>query len=116
MSNIKHILRLYSQNQTVSEIVVQTGIHRTTLKRIIKEFKESKLSFADINELNDSDLEDLFKKPEDNLGERLKILYSLFPEIDRELKRKGVSNTRTERARARFYSIFRNGKPGEYPL
>jgi len=91
MSNIRHILRLYSQNQTVSEIVVQTGIHRTTLKRIIKEFKESKLSFADINELNDSDLVDLFKKPEDNLGERLKILYSLFPEIDRELKRKGVS-------------------------
>ncbi len=91
MSNIRHILRLHCQNQTLSEIIVQTGIHRPTLNKIIKDFKNSGLSFNDINELNDSDLDDLFKKPETNQGERLKILYSLFPSIDKELKRKGVS-------------------------
>jgi len=91
MSNIRHILRLHSQNQTLSEIIVQTGIHRPALNRIIKEFKKSGLSFDDINELSDVDLEDLFKKTEDDQGERLKTLYSLFPSIDKELKRKGVS-------------------------
>lgn len=91
MSNIRHILRLHSQNQTLTEIIVQTGIHRGTLNRIIKEFKKSGLSFTDINELSDTDLEDLFKTPEDNPGERLKTLYSLFPAMDKELKRKNVS-------------------------
>ena len=63
MLNIRHILRLYTQNQTMSEIVVQTGIHRPILKKIISDFKASKLSFQEINELSDKDLEGLFKSP-----------------------------------------------------
>ena len=78
----------------MSEIIVQTGIHRNTLKKIISDFKESKLSFSEINELSDCDLEELFKKPiENHHGEKLQILYSLFPQIDKELKRKGVTKT-----------------------
>ena len=92
MLNIRHILRLYSQNQTRSEIIIQTGIHRHILKKIIDDFKASKLSFSEINELSDKDLEELFKKPPDNLyNEKLRTLYGLFPEIDKELKRKGVT-------------------------
>jgi len=92
MLNIRHILRLHSQNHTTSEIIVQTGIHNLTLKKIIKDFKTSKLSFQEINELSDKDLEDLFEKPIGNQhSEKLKTLYNLFPEIDKELKRKGVT-------------------------
>ena len=92
MLNIRHLLRLYTQNQTKSEIIIQTGIHNHILKNIIKDFKASKLSFAEINELSDKDLEELFKKPPENLhSEKLKTLYSLFPQIDSELKRKGVT-------------------------
>jgi transposase len=91
MLNVRHILRLHSQNQTLSEIIVQTGIHRGTLKRIIREYKESKLTFEDIDELSDEDIQDLFKQPDDNIGDRLRTLYSLFPHIDRELKRIGVT-------------------------
>lgn len=92
MSNIRHILRLHTQNQTKSEIIVQTGILRKTLKKIIEDFKASKLSFAEINELSDKDLEELFVKPEENpANEKLKTLYSLFPNIDKELKRNGVT-------------------------
>src|ERR1035437_9089964 len=94
MLNIRHILRLHTQNQTTSEIIVQTGIHRPTLKKIINDFKASKLSFLEINELTDKDLEDLFKKPlENSHSDKLKKLYSLFPEIDNELKRKGVTKS-----------------------
>ncbi len=92
MGNIRHILRLHTQNQTMSEIMVQTGIHRQILKGIIHDFKESKLSFSEINELTDEDLAELFKRPAENrLSDRLKTLYSLFPEIDKELKKKGVT-------------------------
>jgi len=92
MLNIRHILRLHTQNQTMSEIIVQTGIHRIPLKKIINDFKESKLSFSEINELSDADLQDLFKKPvEKEHSEKLQTLYNLFPYIDKELKRKGVT-------------------------
>ena len=92
MLNIRHILRLHTQNQTMSEIIVQTGIRRATLKNIIDDFRESKLSFAEINQLSDKDLEELFKKPvEEVLSPRLQTLYSLFPAIDKELKKTGVT-------------------------
>jgi transposase len=94
MSNIRHILRLHTQNQTMSEIVVQTGIHKQILKGIISDFKASKLTFSEINELTDADLAELFKKPTENpQSERLKTLYSLFPAIDKELKKKGVTKS-----------------------
>jgi transposase len=93
MSNIRHILRLHTQNQTMSEIMVQTGIPHKTLKKHINDFKASRLSFEDINELTDKDLEELFVKPEESLtSEKLKTLYALFPVIDKELKRKGVTS------------------------
>lgn len=92
MSNIRHILRLHTQNQTKSEIVVQTGISRPVLKKIINDFKESGLSFEEINELTDVDLEELFTKPEEiPVNERLQTLFNLFPKIDRELRKKGVT-------------------------
>ncbi|HMG67228.1 MAG TPA: hypothetical protein VK588_06055, partial [Chitinophagaceae bacterium] len=92
MLNIRHILRLHTQNQTLSEIIIQTGIHRPVLKKIVTDFKESKLSFAEVNELSDKDLEELFKSTPENLqSKKLETLYSLFPEIDRELKRNGVT-------------------------
>ncbi len=92
MSNIRHILRLYTQNQTQSEIVLQTGIRRKKLKGILDEFKKSGLSFNEINELNDTDLDDLFNKVnETEISEKIKILTGLFPQIDKELKKKGVT-------------------------
>ena len=92
MCNIRHILRLHSQNQTSNEIIMQTGIARNVLKKFIQEFKESGLPFAEINELSDSDLAELFTKPEEEpVSEKLQTLLNLFPHIERELKRKGVT-------------------------
>lgn len=91
MLNIRHILRLHSQGQTKSEIIVQTGIHSVTLRKIIKDYKTSKLTFPEINELSDKDLEELFERPQEQHNEKLKTLYGLFPDIDKELKRKGVT-------------------------
>ena len=92
MLNIRHILRLHTQNQTLSEIIIQTGIHRPVLKKIVTDFKESKLSFAEVNELSDKDLEELIKSTQENIqSKKLETLYSLFPAIDKELKRNGVT-------------------------
>lgn len=92
MIKIRQILRLQSQGCSKLQIAAQTGIARNTLKKYIREFIASGLSFDEINELSDKELEDLFVKPEDRpLNERLQILFSLFPAIDKELKKKGVT-------------------------
>lgn len=92
MIKIRQILRLQSQGCSKLQIAAQTGIARNTLKKYIKEFISSGLSFEEIGELSDKELEDLFVKPEDRpLNERLQTLFSLFPAIEKELKRKGVT-------------------------
>lgn len=91
MCNIRHILRLHTQNQTQSEIIVQTGIPRKTLKKYIEIFKASKLSFDELNELSDKDLEELFVIPQEPVNEKMQTLLKYFPTVDRELRRKGVT-------------------------
>jgi len=63
MSNIRHILRLHTQNRTKAEIIKETGIPRNTLKKYLKEFKLCGLNFLEINVLSDADLKELFVKP-----------------------------------------------------
>ncbi len=92
MIKIRQILRLQSQGCSKLQIAAQTGIARNTLKKYVKEFISSGLTFDEINELSDKELEDLFVKPEDRpLNERLQTLFGLFPAIDKELKKKGVT-------------------------
>jgi len=92
MSNIRHILRLHTQKQTQAEIIVQTGILRKTLKKYIEAFKAGGLSFEEINELDDKDIEELFEIEDENLfNDKQEALYKYFPSVDRELKRKGVT-------------------------
>ena len=92
MSKIRQILRLYSQNRSKLLIANQTGVSRNTLKKYLKEFEKSGLSFAEISALSDKDLEDLFAKPDEKPSNlRRQTLFSLFPTMDKELKRKGVT-------------------------
>ncbi len=91
MYNIRHILRLHTQNQTQSEIIVQTGISRKILKKYIEIFKESKLSFEELNELSDKDLEELFVIPQEPVSEKMQTMLKYFPLVDRELRKKGVT-------------------------
>lgn len=92
MIKIRQILRLHTQGYSKLQIAVQTSISRNTLKKYIKEFTASKLTFDEISSLSDKDLEDLFVKPEDKpVNEKLQTLFSMFPAIDKELKRKGVT-------------------------
>ncbi len=94
MSKIRHILRLHSQGRSKLLIAEQTGVSRNTLKKYLKEFTDSGLSFAEIDSLSDKDLEDLFIRPPEQPGpakERIEQLLMLFPAIEKELKRKGMN-------------------------
>jgi len=92
MSKIRQIIRLHTQGSSKLRIAELTGVARNSLKKYINKFIDSGLSFSDINSLTDKDLDDLFIKPvEVELNPKLKTLLELFPKMDKELKRKGVT-------------------------
>jgi transposase len=92
MSKIRHILQLHHQGRSKLQIAAQTGIARNTLKKYLKAFAQSNLTYEAISELSDKDLEALFvKPPEQPLSEKLQTLFTLFPAIDKELKKKGMT-------------------------
>lgn len=92
MSRIRQILQLHHQGRSKLQIALQTGISRNTLKKYLRAFTDSKLTFEEISTLSDKDLEDLFVKPEEKpLSEKLQTLVALFPTLDKELKKKGMT-------------------------
>lgn len=92
MSKIRQILQLHHQGRSKLAIATQTGIARNTLKKYLKQFTESKLTFDQISELSDKDLEELFAKPQEQpISEKIQTLFNLFPALDKELKKKGMT-------------------------
>ncbi len=92
MINIRQVLRLYSQGRSKLQIAAQKGISRNTLKKYLKQFVLSDLSFEQISVLSDKELEALFGSTDESpLSEKLQTLFNLFPTIEKELKKKGVT-------------------------
>lgn len=94
MSKIRQILRLYSQGNSKLAINRLTGISRNTLKKYIRDYKALNLNIIEIEELSDYDLEELFsqfKQHQPCLTDKARNLIALFPEINKQLKRKGVT-------------------------
>lgn len=92
MSKIRHLLQLYSQGRSKLLISEQTGIARNTVKKYLRAFADSGLSFEELNELSDKDLEDLFIQPEAQpVNSRIQMLFDLFPALDKELRKRGIT-------------------------
>jgi len=92
MSKIRQLLRLHTQGSSKVQIARQTGIARNTLKKYLAAFDAAGLNYEDVNKLSDKELEELFIKPLDKpLTKKLQTLFELFPQMEKELKRKGVT-------------------------
>ena len=95
MSKLRHLLHLYAQGRSKLKISEQTGLSRNTVKKYLHQFESSGLSFAEINQLSDKDIEDLFIRPEENpISDKLKKLVVLFPSIEKDLKKRGATRRR----------------------
>lgn len=94
MLNIKQLLRLYTQGVSKLQISKQLGISRNTAKKYISLFHEHQLTYDELIELSDEDLDDLFETTPTDIRDKdiiRKQLESLFPYISKELKRVGVT-------------------------
>lgn len=92
MSKIRQILRLFSQGRSRLFIATQTGVSRNTAKKYLAAFEASGFTFEQVNALNDKELEDFFGKSQQRPPDsRLLSLQRCLPQVDKELKRPGVT-------------------------
>jgi len=91
MVKIRQLLRLYAHGKSKHYIAQQTGISRNTVKKYLKEYEDSGMELEELFSLNDKDLEELFMKPDQQPTERQQLLFKMFPDMDKELRRKGVT-------------------------
>lgn len=92
MSRIRQILRLYTQGTSKKKISELTGASRNTVKKYLQKFHRERLTFSQISEMTDYDLEQLFGSEEPVIMDvRLEQLQALLPELEKQLKRKGMT-------------------------
>lgn len=92
MNRIRQILRLYTQGTSKKKISELTAASRNTVKKYIAKFCVQRLTYDVIAEMNDHDLELLFGYVEPvSEDKRLAHLQSLLPQMEKDLKRKGVT-------------------------
>jgi transposase len=93
MIQIRQILRLYLQGKSKLQIVMLTGVSRNTVRRYLRKFDEGQYTYETINNLADHELEALFGSAERPAGSttKLQALQDLFPELSKQLKRRGMT-------------------------
>ncbi|MFN0189537.1 MAG: IS21 family transposase [Bacteroidia bacterium] len=92
---IREIIRMKESGLSNSHISKSLGKSRTTIVKYIRAIELSNLDNKDLLDLSDKDLFEFFESPlELEKIDRTKILedlYAIFPHVERELKRVGVS-------------------------
>jgi len=91
MTKIRSILRLYTRvsKKTISE---KAGATRNTVKKYIRHYIAMNIPLEELDQMSDTELEHLFSIKEQNEPQkRMNDLLDIFPEIEKDLKRKGVT-------------------------
>lgn len=92
MSNVRQILKLYTQGVSKKSISKRTDVTRNTVKRYIREFIALGQKMEDLEKLSDAELEKLFMTREPtSVADKLQVLYEYFPMVEKALKRKGAT-------------------------
>lgn len=94
MSKLRQLLRLHAQGHGKKTISAQTGIARNTVRKYLLRFISLRLTFEEVDRLSDYELDQLFTdqdKENADETERYQRLEALFPDIEKKLKRKGVT-------------------------
>lgn len=92
MNKIRQILKLYQQGRSKQSIAIQLGVSRNTTKKYLLAFQSSGFTFDEVNSLGDRELEDLFGRSNERQPDsRLQALQRHFPQMDKELRRTGVT-------------------------
>ena len=93
MNKIKQIIRLYTQSKGTKYISRSTCVARNTVKKYILMFRETRLTYQDIYEMSDQQVNELLGKPSQikEPSQRQEDLTEFFPSMDKALRRKGFT-------------------------
>jgi len=110
MNKLRQVLRLYTQGYSKSKIAQQSELSRNTVKKYINKFTKLQLTQDYIKNMTDHQLEQLFGyKPPPDPSEQYKELLAYFPQMEKNLKKKG-NTIRKE------YMEYREKYPDGYGL
>lgn len=108
MSKLRQLIKLHCQGQSKLRISAVTGMSRNTVKKYISQFICLQITFEEACLLSDSALNAMFnKEPEIVLPEKLKALYKFFPEVERRLKQRGMTQQK-------LWEEYISGNPDGY--
>lgn len=92
MSKLRRILQLYSQGKSKLFISQYLELSRNTVDKYVLQYRLLDLPLEEVEKLTDTDLDKLFfVQATETLTPKLKVLYSFFPYMERELKKTGVT-------------------------
>jgi transposase len=92
MNKLRIILRLHTEGKSKLFISKYCGISRNTVKKYIKAFELSELTYEQVFEMSNSHLHTLFQKDEDKpLTGRLEVLQKRFVGMQKSLSKQGVT-------------------------
>jgi transposase len=92
MTKIRSILRLYTHGVSKKTISEKAGATRNTVKKYIRHYIAMNIPLEELDQMSDTELEQLFSIKEQNEPQkRMNDLLDIFPEIEKALKRKGVT-------------------------
>jgi len=91
MKKVRLIIRLYTEGVSKRTISEKSGCSRNTVKKYIRQFIALGMTFDELNKLSNTSLEELFKSEPPSPGKKLETLKSYFPEMEKALKKKGIT-------------------------
>ena len=95
MSNVRQIIKLYSQQMGKKKIGDRLGMSKNTVKLYIRQYHTLKTSKEELLKLTDFELNKLFHPPKETLfNDKLKQLFDFFPVMTVQLRRKGMTVSR----------------------
>ena len=84
MRQIRQIYRLYAQGVSKVQISKRLQLSRNTVKKYIDLFQRKRLTYADIEAMDDSDLGSFLSSRDKELPEKRKQLRALFPYFEKD--------------------------------
>ena len=92
MSKIRKVIKFHFEGKSKVFISSYLSLSRNTVKKYISLFKVLDIPFSEFNKKSDAELEAIFVlKPIEIIDPKLQKAYDFFPQMERELKKVGVT-------------------------
>lgn len=92
MGKVRQVIKLYCQGIGKKAIAKRLGVSKNTVKHYISSFLDMQTTWDALSKKTDFELNSIFHPPQATVvNEKLKQVYDFFPEMEKELRRRGMT-------------------------